>query len=281
MGALDIDTMVRGSDGRYTAAVSRDWEIWGPNGGYMAVLALRAAGAHTDLLRPASFAGHFLGVADFDDVDITVRTLRRTKRVESMAISMTQHDRPILESMVWVVTEGDGLVHDAWSPPAVAAPHELPTMAERMADEAPGFRFWDNLECRPCDWIEDWDNRAPGEFHENAWYRFVPTATFTDPFVDAGRSLLVLDTVFWPVAMRGHVENAGWYAPSIDIQVRFHAAAPEREYLLTDVHSPAAHDGLVSGVGSIWSDDGRLLATGGQQMLCRPRALNPNPGQRD
>ncbi len=280
MGALDVDTTVRGRDGHYTATVSRDWEIWGPNGGYMAVLALRAAGAHTEFLRPASFTGHFLGVADFADIDISVRTLRRTKRVESMAVSMTQHRQPILEAMVWVVTEGDGLVHDAWTPPTVPAPRDVLTVSERMPADQSSFRFWDNLECRPCDWIDDWDHRPPGDFQENAWYRFTPTATFDDPFVDAGRSLLVLDTVLWPVAIRGHVDDAGWYAPSIDVHVRFHARAPESEFLLADAHSPSAHDGLVSGVGAIWSEDGRLLATGGQQMLCRPRSLNPNPDQR-
>lgn len=90
----------------------------------------------------------------------------------------------------------------------------------------------------------------------------------------------MLDTVLWPVAMRGHPDDFGWYAPSIDVQARFHALAPESEFLLTDAHSPSAHDGLVSGVGAVWSEDGRLLATGGQQMLCRPRHLNPNPEQR-
>jgi len=279
MGALDLDSAVTGDGGRFTANISRDWEIWGPNGGFLAVLALRAAGAHTDLCRPASFNCHFLGVADFAPVDLHVRTLRRTKRAESVAVSMTQNESPILEAMVWIVGEVDGLTHDAWTMPRVDEPRGLPTVAERMP-EGPNFPFWSNLECRPCDWIDDWDHRPPGEFQENAWYRFRPTATFDDPFVDAGRSLLVLDTVLWPVAMRGHTDDAGWYAPSIDVQARFHALVPESEFLLTDAHSPSAHDGLVSGVASVWSEDGRLLASGGQQMLCRPRHLNPNPNQR-
>src|SRR5262249_38784813 len=55
-----------GSAGPYRPRLSRDWEIWGPNGGYVAAIALRAAGVATALRRPASLAGHFLGVADFD-----------------------------------------------------------------------------------------------------------------------------------------------------------------------------------------------------------------------
>ena len=48
MGDLGVDTAVEAlGDGRYRAHVSRDWEIWGPEGGYIASLALRAAGAES------------------------------------------------------------------------------------------------------------------------------------------------------------------------------------------------------------------------------------------
>jgi acyl-CoA thioesterase len=34
-----------------------------------------------------------------------------------------------------------------------------------------------------------------------------------------------------------------------------------------------ARDGLVASAGSVWSAGGQLLASGGQQMLCRPMSL--------
>ena len=34
MGALQTDTAISNQEGRLTAQLSRDWEIWGPNGGY-------------------------------------------------------------------------------------------------------------------------------------------------------------------------------------------------------------------------------------------------------
>src|SRR5205823_4892878 len=83
MGNLAADTAVSGADGRYQATLSPDWEIWGPNGGYVASIALRAAGAHSAFDRPATFSCHYLAVARFDAVDLDVRTLRRTKRAES------------------------------------------------------------------------------------------------------------------------------------------------------------------------------------------------------
>lgn len=43
MGDFEIDTALAGGNGRYVAHLSEDWEIWGPNGGYLAAIALRAA----------------------------------------------------------------------------------------------------------------------------------------------------------------------------------------------------------------------------------------------
>src|SRR6185312_15603677 len=101
MGDLALDTKVTGSVGRYSARLSRDWEIWGPNGGYIAAIALRAAGKHSQFGRPVSIAGHFLGVATFDDVILEVKTLRLAKRAESMRVSMRQGRNAIFEALVW------------------------------------------------------------------------------------------------------------------------------------------------------------------------------------
>ena len=55
MGDLATDTAVTMvSPGRYRADLAPDWEIWGPNGGYLASVAMRAAGGSTLLCRPAT-----------------------------------------------------------------------------------------------------------------------------------------------------------------------------------------------------------------------------------
>ena len=74
MGDLDRDTAVVGEGGRYTATLSDDWEIWGPNGGYIGAILLRAAGASTDLPVPASLAVHYLARGSFEEVQLQVRT---------------------------------------------------------------------------------------------------------------------------------------------------------------------------------------------------------------
>ena len=62
------------------------------------------------------------------------------------------------------------------------------------------------------------------------------------------------------------------------MQVRFHALAPDDEFLLADAHSPTARDGLVGGVGSIWSQRGRAAGDGWPADALPPAAPQPEPG---
>lgn len=277
MGNLGEDTAVIGGDGRWTARFSADWEIWGPNGGYVASVALRAAGAHSAFRRPASLLCHYLGVAAFDTVDITTTTLRLAKRAESVRVTITQQEKPIAEALVWCVDEGlDGLDHDAAVGPDVPAPDALPDLATLMAGDGGGASrpsFARNFEQRPINWRPwaEWENRVDLDPSVVTWMRYRPQPTFDDQFVDAARSVILLDTWQWPAACNAYRPGTMQYqAPSLDLAVSFHEIDPTSEWLLVDARSPVARDGLVGGQAAIWSQSGKLLASGGQQMLCRP-----------
>jgi acyl-CoA thioesterase II len=272
MGDFAADTAVEGRDGQYRACLSRDWEIWGPNGGYAAAIALRAVGAAAALRRPASFTCHFLSVADFDVVDLQVTALRHTKRAASLRVSMTQKDRPIVDAIAWVVAEGTGLEHDVTEMPAVPSPQRLKSIEDLVGPEnyAPHFPFWHNLEARPIQWVP-WEQRQASPPQWREWYRFRPRATFDDPFADTARAVVLVDTMLWPAACQPYVPDSGYVAPSLDVTVHFHRAAPASEWLFCDAAAPVARDGLIGGQAHIWSEDGQLLASGGGQLLCRPR----------
>ena len=260
-----------GADGRYMAELSPDWEIWGPNGGYVASTALRAAAAHAAFDRPATFGCHYLSVAHFDTVDLEVRTLRQTKRAESVAVSMTQAGTPILEALVWMVRDGDGVLHDNAVMPEVAHHETLPEVRELLPADTPLlFPFWGNFESKPLVWYEDPMARPAGEPVFRNWYRYVPQASFEDPVVDACRSLILLDTVGWPAATRAHSPDLPWMAPNLDFAAQFHRADPAAEWLLADGVAPVAADGLIGYTSRIWTDQGTLLASGSGQLLCRP-----------
>jgi acyl-CoA thioesterase-2 len=274
MGDLAHDTQVQGGNGRYTADVSRDWEIWGPNGGYIASIALRAAGAHSRFDRPASIVGHFLGVASFETLDIDVTTLRGAKRAESMRVSLHQHGQPVFEAMVWAVGDVDGLAHDVTKMPEIAAPETLPSVAELIAGRGEVgmyHRFWSNFDERVDTWLtaDEWARREPGDPVHGHWYRFQPTPTFTDPWVDACRSLILVDTLGWPAACQHHIDNA-YVAPSIDLACGFHRACPDEAWLYGQATSISAANGLIGCESRVWARDGVLLAHGTSQLLCRP-----------
>ncbi len=278
MGDLGIDTTVTlVDDGRYRARMSRDWEIWGPMGGYLASFALRAAGAHCGRPRPASIVGHFLGVGDFDhDIEIRCETLREARTATSVRATISQGDRALFDAFVWgVADELLGLDHHDWPAPDVDDWRDCPTVDERLAamgeTRNSPYRFWDNFDERPTSWRHDWMERQTGdadpEWHE--WLRFQPSPTFSDPWADACRLLILVDVGSWP-AVQGYHNQQQVIAPSIDIACHFHRPAAHSEWLLTRGHSPSASEGLIGAQMQVWDDAGSLLANGVSQLLCRP-----------
>ena len=270
MGDFEVDTRVEGDNGRYHATISREWEIWGPNGGYIAAVALRAAEREAAIKRPASFAGHFIGVARFEPVDLEVTPLQRGRRAESLHVVMRQDDKAIMQAIVRTAVEGPGLEHDVTRMPEVRDPDLLKNWSEIFPDDEAPFVFWQNIEGRPTRPELISKERQPAEPTVREWFRFRPRATFGDPFVDAGRMLLLIDTLSWPAASSPHQPDPAFQGPNLDVTAWFHRGDPEGEWLLADHDSPVAEGGLMGTTSRIWSREGRLLATGGAQLLCVP-----------
>jgi acyl-CoA thioesterase II len=276
-GAGDEAPAAAGERRCYTGTLSPDWAIWGPNGGYVASLALRAAGLATGRARPASIVAHILGVAAFDRVDLDVTVLRTSRFASSARVSMTQGDRPILEALAWGLDPGGAaLDHDVVPVPQVPRPDELPTRDERIADipedERPAdLPFFRNLDIRQPDWRADWPPSGPLDPTVYWWSRFVPTARFADPWVDACRLLVPIDTMGWPAASLAHAyqEPLATVAVTVDLSVGFHRPADD-EWLLAEATAPLATGGLVAATGRVWDRAGALVASGGQTMMCRP-----------
>jgi acyl-CoA thioesterase len=277
MGDLDADTKVTGSVGRYSARLSRDWELGGPSGGYIAAIALRAAGEHSRFGRPVSIVGHFLGVASFTDVIVETKTLQLTARAESIRVTMKQHKNEIFEALVWTCAPMEGLEHELALSPASYEPDSVPSTAQRIAEEGlePIYAFWKNFDERAQTWTKraEWANRTPEYPAFERWYRYLPTSTFDDLWVDACRSLILIDTLGWPAVTTLHIDS-GYVAPSIDIACTFHRARIQEPWLFAQATSVSANAGVVGCEGKVWSRDGALLAMGTSQLLCRPVATS-------
>src|ERR1700729_2570384 len=162
--ALDLEhaTRVAPDGGGYSACISKDWEIWGPNGGYLATIALRAAGAVAQIKRPASFYCHFLSSPAFDVVELKVSVLRHGRRAESLAVEMIQQDKPVLQAMVKTAAEAPGYSHQHPSAPQVPPPETLKTYEQlHPTRRRPPFSFWENVERRPVDQSTTDESQAP------------------------------------------------------------------------------------------------------------------------
>lgn len=270
MPDFDDATRLEGGDGRYAITLSSDYEIWGPNGGYLAAVALRAAGMEAAIKRPASISCHFISRAAFEPVRLDVRTLQKGRRAESFHVEMTQGERTVLQAIVRTSAAGPGHVHDYAVAPDVPGPDGLAPYHEIFADEGPPpFRFWLNFEGRPTAPVADVKGNLPRDPVLREWQKFVPTATFDDPFVDAGRYVLFLDTFAWPAGSGPYrsPDPPEYVAPNLDVTAWFHRPAPESEWILADHDAPISHGGMLWSQGRIWSQDRKLIASGGAQCL--------------
>jgi acyl-CoA thioesterase II len=268
--ALDRATQLEGEGESYSILLSRAWEIWGPNGGYLAAIALRAAGIRAEIARPASFYCHFLRSPDFGRVELDVSFLKRSRRSEALAVQMTQQGRPVLQALVRTAADAPGYEHQQVRAPEVPPPERLRSTDELWGErERPPFRFWENVERRPIDqtWTPVAGESRPAVVRE--WIRFRPGACFDDPFVDAARSLILLDTYGWPAAYRTY-RDGPYIAPNLDTSAWFHQFSPRSEWLLIDHACAIGSHGLLGVGGRVWDEHGRLLAGGGAQLCCMP-----------
>jgi acyl-CoA thioesterase len=261
---LDEATALEGEGGNYSTRLSEAWEIWGPSGGYLAALTLRAAGLCAEIPRPASYYCHFLASPEFDEVELAVEVLKRGRRSESLAVRMTQRGKPVLFAMVRTAADAPGYEHQEAQMPDVQPPAASEPF-ERTRDGVPIFPFWGNVSCRRPEQGDAGEGRAA----LREWVRFDPTPSFADPFVDAARPLILLDTFGWPAAYQRY-RGRDFVAPNLDTSIWFHQASSKSEWLLIDHENHVAGDGLLGVGGRVWNEDGSLLASGGAQLCCIP-----------
>jgi len=261
--------VIPGHTDLYRAELSPKWAVWGPNGGYLAAIALRAAMARSRAARPASIQCHFLAVGEFAPVDVRVVPVGGGKRAESLRVEMMQHDRLLLAATIWMVDDGlQGYTHDFASAPDVPGPQALRGYQDLAGEEyEQWYPIWRSIEGRPVQW-----RQPPGRPEWYAWLRFTDTA-IPDRQADALRQLFWLDFPGWNATIAAHAWPFPFLAPNLDLTVQFHRFAPQETWMLADGVALLAEDGLVGCVSRLWSEDGRLLATGTSQHMNRP-----NPG---
>jgi acyl-CoA thioesterase II len=274
MGDFAADTALEGAGGRYRARLSPEWKVWGPLGGYVAAIALRAMGEETPLRRPASITCHFLAPGEFEEADVEVTTLRRGKRSQALHVRMSQRGNAFLTATGWVVdTDMSGLAHDLARMPDVPAPGQLRSYAEVADNYQDWYPVWQgSIDGKPTQWDLE---QLPGDPFWRTWMRLERTPSLDDPFLDAARSLMWMDLMMWNAATAPHPWPPSHIAPNLDVSAIFHASAATEEWLLCDGEAPVGADGIVGCAGRVWTPAGRLVASGNSCLFCRPNPFLP------
>ncbi len=276
MGDWGVDTRVQRNGDRFSAQLSKDWDVWGPVGGYRAAIALRAMATLSRFPRPASFACHFVRTGAFGPVELDVTSVWSGKRAESLRVTMSQDGKTILEATAWMVDHGmEGFEHEITDVPVVAAPESLKGYQDVAANYADWYPFWRSVEGRPTSWEEEVSASLPPEARSSVpiwrtWMRVCEDSDASDLVADAGRAVLWIDLVGWNAVTIPHGYPPKYIAPNLDLTVQFHQPALGETWLLCDGHAPVARDGLVGTTGRVWTTDGRLIASGTAQLICKP-----------
>ncbi|MGB0871665.1 MAG: thioesterase family protein [Solirubrobacterales bacterium] len=260
--SLDAATSLAGDDGNFEIELSDRWQLWGPSGGYLSAIALRAAGELSELSRPVSFYCHFLKSPKFASAQVTAAFERAGKRSESISVQIMQGGEIVLTALVRTSGDTTGHSHDVTSLPT----DKMPDDVEPFRFSGPGsemFTFWDHVERRPVLKISNSTSRDP---ICREWFRFHPTAKFKDPFLDAARPLMMLDTFGYRAARQKYPDHT-LFAPNLDTSAWFHDIEAQTDWMLIEHTNPVARDGVMFVDGRVWSESGKLVAGGSAQLL--------------
>lgn len=270
---LEATSVEREGD-RYVAAIDPEWFIWGPFGGYLAALAMRAMGAHSAQRRPATFSCQYLNVGEAGPVDVEVVIRKSGRRAECLQARLTQRGKVLLEAQSWIVGDGlTGLTHEHGRMPDVPPVSELAPW-DGFGDPEAQAPIWKHLERRPKDRVGGPDY-PPGKPEWSCWVRLTDTVPADDLAAQAARAVLWMDMAPWNAALVAHPRPTTYIAPTLDLTVQFqgHLYDPDvtaSDWLLVTTTSPTAAAGLFGAHGALWSESGKLVAIGAAQALFVP-----------
>jgi acyl-CoA thioesterase len=287
MNTLEQQTAVtQTGDGKYRGEILEDWKMWVPVGGYLTAISLRAAQASSTMVRPLSVSCHYLNEATFGPCDLDVEILRTTDRAESLLVRMSQDGKDILVSLVSAAPAGLlGPVINWVEAPAAPNPDTLEQtildddVVQIMGDQP----YWKMLEFRMIKGLKgshnypEIDALSDEEYtklrftprrdaHIRGWTRVPCGEGFSDPWIDAGRYIIVAAGLMFPVAADPFTPPLKFIAPTVNLTVDFHTFYPKAPWMLADATGTYASDGTLGADARLWTQEGELLVTAHSQM---------------
>ena len=251
-------------------------------GGQVIGQALQAAQRSTEGKGAHSLHVYFMRAGD-DALPIIYRVVRDFdgKSFATRRVIATQNGQPILNMAAsFQVAEGgfhhqDAFPADIPPPEALKSEAELRAEAARELPEANRERFlrWSSpIEVRPL-YPRNWISPAKREPVNYTWIRAVAPLG-DDPAIHRAILAYASDMGLMSTSMMPHGVN--WMTPgmqtaSLDHAMWFHEEFRADEWMLYAMDSPWAGHGRGMNRGSIFTRDGRLVASVAQEGLIRRR----------
>jgi len=263
---FDRDTSVRrAADGAFDVCIERAWwVVMGPNGGYLAALAVHALEAAVgDAGRaPRSLTLHFVETAVEGPARVHVRLERSGRSLSALSARLEQDGRLIALALATFGHARERLEFQDLHMPDVPPPESLASRRPLGGNAAP---IREHFETRPV--LGSLEPGSTSRALVGAWLRLaeprVPDAAALAMFCDSLPPAIAQREAFGPNGIRG--------VPTIDLTVHFRAPLPESarpdDFYLCIFRTQTARDGFLEEDGEIWTRGGLLLAQSRQLAL--------------
>jgi acyl-CoA thioesterase len=256
---FDADTALEATGaGRWRAWAPDSWFVGrGPNGGFLAAVAARAAEAAAG--RPLrSLALHFAAAPAVGPLEVAVTLEREGRSYTAASVRIDQDGEPMTLALA---TLGELPDHGAeWDATAMPAATPLAETRPVPSDDAGVPAFMRNYDMR---WALGGDDSQPGS---GGWIRTAEPRALDGPLVAA------LTDAWVPAAF--HALGRFVAAPTLDLAIHIRRPLPvpgmaPEDYVLGRFSSRLSVGGVWEEDGELWSPGGELIAQSRQLALVR------------
>jgi acyl-CoA thioesterase-2 len=288
MADFEHDTRTTTTDEGLQTTLSPNWQVMGPQGGYVAAIALRAmAGLVQPGFVPAALTAQYLTAAASGPAEVEVRLLRQGRSAAFTTATVRQggtRERPAGARMAEPgeakrpFPEGarnelgasasfffrvEGPTRLALTPPTPPPP-EACVPLPMPAPPGQRFAFHENFEFRVSEGLF----QEPGAEEDFIfWARYREQSWGEDVVVQAASLIPLLDMAVFPASFRTIPNFPG--AVTLDLTAHWHSFPIPQGWLLLRGTCQYASSGMLHGWSEAWAPDGRLLATASQQAVLR------------
>ena len=254
---------------------------WMPHGrvfgGQVLAQSLWAAMQTVPQDRPVhSLHSYFLRAGDIHkEIAFEVEILRDGRSFSARRVKALQDDQPIFVLSASFQLLAPGADHQEQMPSGLPNPESLPSAAQLLSKfDHPATNYWS--KARPFDLrhVSDPIYLSPAKNQtadQLIWLKAISPLPEQTQLQSAALAYASDYTILESVLKRHGLSWAhpGLNTASLDHAMWFHAPARVNEWMLYVQHSPAAQSGRGLALGSIFAQDGTLLATIAQEGMVR------------